>query len=667
MNDMEDQEHKEEGSDRTTEILIWIRNAVISSVILFASFKYIAYATLRYGYTSYGTAAAITQVCLVWAIVFAALVLLSKRLPRILQIARYDLLYVFIFLLLSGPMLMAGIYFFRNITTIYQRRDDPRAQKILEQKLPRLVPDRDEAIQDFHRGSADGSIQWKPWITSESGMSTFLVWGVYVFFFLCICFSLVFLFSRRWLEDEQLAFPLAGMSRLFIEGQRQPDALGGGRVPLLRSHAFWIGFSLTLIFQMSTYLSPGLEARLGAFSIQDTVPLLGKLDYQSRQFWYRPVYLAMFFMCPRHILGSAIISHAALIIFTIIGVQFGYHGYTGSELWGAPPFPFKQDQLLGASIALAILMFWSSRKYLKEQLLEIGRMFSLTGKAENVKKTKPIAMFIFILSTAGFITWSLVVGFSLSTTIMFTFCILLATIVNTRGRAETGVPMITVFSDYNPIMLIPALGTKLVGLKAIAATALHGWLLWNNAILHVTPSIMDSMKLGQMMRRSYRWILGIAVFAVFAGIMLGFYITLESAYDLGANHWGFGYGHSWFITGAAVSLMNKETGFNWTHGSYVMGGVGVVIGLWMLRAMFPGFWIHPLGYMLSLHGGLHHFSLSLILAYLFKSLSIHYGGVRSYVKLVPFFVGLLCGQIGGGALVGLLNILRDTNVYVPMF
>jgi hypothetical protein len=114
-------------------------------------------------------------------------------------------------------------------------------------------------------------------------------------------------------------------------------------------------------------------------------------------------------------------------------------------------------------------------------------------------------------------------------------------------------------------------------------------------------------------------------------------------------------------------MMKEDVPFSGVHGAFALIGGCVVSVLWFLRSTFPGFGLHPMGYLLSLHAGFHHFSLSLIVAYVVKTLSIHYGGMKTYVALVPFFIGLMCGQIMGGALAGFFNFIFDTKVYVPMF
>jgi hypothetical protein len=227
-------------------------------------------------------------------------------------------------------------------------------------------------------------------------------------------------------------------------------------------------------------------------------------------------------------------------------------------------------------------------------------------------------------------------------------------------------PSCIVFANFSPFMFIPILGTKIVGATAVIGTALYGW-LFSSTMLHVTPNLMDSMKMGQSMRRTYLWVFGVTAAAAAAGLLIGGYVAIGSAYDLGISHWQYRWGSGAFEASIAYDLTQKPVGFNGVHAAYAVGGGAVASLLWFLRSTFPGFGLHPMGYLLCLSPELHHFQFALYLAFLLKALSLHYGGMKTYLALVPLMLGLAFGQILGGALGGLLNIIFGTNVYLPVF
>jgi len=644
------------------EIGRWLRNLLLSSAALWIGYQYFQFAAIETARADYGSGAAITPICLFWVLLATLARPLTRRCPPWLRIETQDVLFIFLFLLISGPLLLSVVTFVKGATAIYYEGSRNEMTKtLLDVGLPRLVPS-DEAILSMYRGSPDRAIDWKAWITASGAwVSPALAWGIYVLFFLGMCFGWTLVFSKRWLDDEQLAFPMARVGELLVDGYKTPTS--PTRLPLFATGFFGIGLAATFLFQIATYLSPGLEHRLGSFYIPDTTPLFGVLDYASRQFWWRPVFLGMLILCPRQILGSALFFNVALAFFTIIGANLGYKGYTGSDLPGATVFPFKQDQLIGGAIALTLIMLWLARHDLAAQARALGSFLGRRRDGPGAGRS-PGGLILLTVSMAGFVLWSLSIGFAMRTVLFFLFCLSLGAVVNTRGRAESGMPLIVVFSSFNPLTLVSILGTQLLGVTTLAASALHGWLFWNN-VGQITPSLMDAMKLSRIMRRPIRWAIGVAGAAVIAGLALAVITVFSSMYTHGIQHWAYKWGSGTPELHQAFQWMKRQTGVSGVHSLYAVAGGVIVTFLWLGRTWFPGFALHPMGYLLSLHSGLHHFSLSLIIAYVVNTLLIHYGGMKAYVRVVPLFTGLLCGQILGALVGGLLNVLMGTSVYIP--
>ncbi len=639
-----------------------LRNLLLGTGILYLGFRYYFFAAIETARADYGSGAALTPIALVGVLGAAALCRWTRRLPALLRIEPRDIAFLFIFLLIGGPLLLGVVTFVKGTTHAYYLGNrNEAAQTLMSVGLPRLAPS-DEALETIYRGHPDGRIQWQDWFQRSPGarVSPALGWGLYLFFFLALCVGLALVFAPRWVREEQLAFPMTRVGELLANGYRSP--VTGERLALFNAPPFWFGLFGTLAFQLATYWSPGLEHRVGSFAVPAAHPLLGALDYASRQFWWRPVFLGLLILCPRPILGSALIFHLALVFLTLGGSALGYHGFTGSDLPGATVFPFKQDQLIGGAMALCLLMIWRARGDLAAQAHSLRRWFR--GDSQPKGAPSPVGLMLVLFSLAGFVAWTLFLGFAPRTIFFFLLCLVLGVIVNSRGRAESGMPLIIVFSSFNPLTLVSILGTRLLGAATLAASALHGWLFWNN-VAQVTPSLFDALKLGDTMRRSFRWSCGIAVAAVAIGLMLGVAIVFRGVYATGVDQWDYRWGSGSYEMSQAYQLLKRESGFNGLHAAYAIGGGLLVLLLGGLRALYPGFMLHPMGYLLSLHSGLHHFSLALILAYVVKSLCLHYGGMKGYLAVVPLFIGLLCGQILGALAGGVLNLALGTSVYIP--
>ena len=82
-----------------------------------------------------------------------------------------------------------------------------------------------------------------------------------------------------------------------------------------------------------------------------------------------------------------------------------------------------------------------------------------------------------------------------------------------------------------------------------------------------------------------------------------------------------------------------------------------------LRVRF--FWLplHPLGYAMAGNGEIGDLWAPLLICLLLKWLILKYGGIRSYRRAVPFFLGLILGDYLMGIAWSLLSIALNMNMY----
>ena len=92
----------------------------------------------------------------------------------------------------------------------------------------------------------------------------------------------------------------------------------------------------------------------------------------------------------------------------------------------------------------------------------------------------------------------------------------------------------------------------------------------------------------------------------------------------------------------ARNINNPEPVHLW-HLSF--GGIGVVLMalLTYIKGRSVGFPIHPIGMTLGLTWPISEIWFSVFIAWIFKALILKYGGARLYLKLRPFFLGMVLG------------------------
>jgi hypothetical protein len=91
--------------------------------------------------------------------------------------------------------------------------------------------------------------------------------------------------------------------------------------------------------------------------------------------------------------------------------------------------------------------------------------------------------------------------------------------------------------------------------------------------------------------------------------------------------------------------MSTPTNTDW-RGLTAMGtGAVVVMALAALRARFLWWPLHPIGYMAANSWGMHWNWGSFTVGWLIKVLLLRYGGLRAFRGAVPFFIGLVVGDM----------------------
>ena len=92
-------------------------------------------------------------------------------------------------------------------------------------------------------------------------------------------------------------------------------------------------------------------------------------------------------------------------------------------------------------------------------------------------------------------------------------------------------------------------------------------------------------------------------------------------------------------------------------------GFATTLLLFTLRLRYFGFPFHPIGYAISTSWAIHLVWLPLFIGWLFKGLTMHYGGLKWYRQFVPFFLGLILGDCVMGSVWALLGSVLNVRTY----
>jgi hypothetical protein len=100
----------------------------------------------------------------------------------------------------------------------------------------------------------------------------------------------------------------------------------------------------------------------------------------------------------------------------------------------------------------------------------------------------------------------------------------------------------------------------------------------------------------------------------------------------------------------------------------ILGGFSFSIFLFLMRTRFVWWPFHPVGYVIGINGGsLDHFWFAMILSSTVKFIALKFGGARAYRRLLPFFLGLVLGDITLACFWSISSLIVERPLYVVWF
>jgi hypothetical protein len=76
----------------------------------------------------------------------------------------------------------------------------------------------------------------------------------------------------------------------------------------------------------------------------------------------------------------------------------------------------------------------------------------------------------------------------------------------------------------------------------------------------------------------------------------------------------------------------------------LLGGA-LALGMLWARSFLPGFPLHPIGFLMCDSYAAHQVWFSIFLGWLCKVLITRFGGVETYRKAIPIFLGVVLGDV----------------------
>ena len=519
----------------------------------------------------------------------------------------------------------------------------------------------DDYYQKLHPGDP---VPWAAWLVPVLNWG--LLSGLVLFAFLCLTAIL----RKQWVDSEKLAFPMAQLP-LEIGGDQDKPAF-------FRNRVMWMGAGLPILI----YAVKGLHL------IQPTIPDV-TIQWNLTDYVTTPPYnqaasnvyfilsfaaIGFFFLLPTDVLFSIWFFFLLSRVEQLLMISFN-QPTPGMPAYPPPLFIGYQD--VGAYLVLSGYFFYIARPHLRRVwAAALGR-----EKADDADELLPyrVAVWGLIGSIAASSLWLWFNGMSLWLALFeLVVCIFVIALVMARSTAEAG--MLMTETTFRPVDLI----RMFVPIHALGASNLSQLALFDNLFLRdqrglLLTGMLDSARMTdgtRVRRRAFAGALALGIVIAFAvAVPLNVYLP----YHLGASghmdFWmeqgspglTFGDYQQYFRAGTPL-----PTGSAWQMPTFFGVGVVMTVFLTLMRAAFFWWPLHPLGYALSGSWSTIEFWFPCLLAWLFKSLILRYGGMGSYTKARPYFLGLILGEFGIAVFFVLVNAVSaavspDHKIPAPAF
>lgn len=486
-----------------------------------------------------------------------------------------------------------------------------------------------DAIRALYRGGS--GVPWQAWIVPIG------FWSTYLLLTSAIWICLAGILRRIWIDQERLTFPIAAM----------PLEVMSPKENIFRKPLFWIGLGIPVALQSLLVFNnwwPSIPAvQLKAFYLPVfTSPPWNAMPNIGIGFY--PMAIGLAYFVPSDVSLSCWVFAVAMRLVYVGAAVFGVEAADTA----ASRFPFKEEQASGAWLALAGIVIWGARHHWRTVIATVS-----AREREAVQRMAIVAIGCSLACVGMMASVGIPV---LAAAIVFAVYLAYA-LTGARVRAEAGAMW-----TFSPVGWFPhktmtsILGANGLNDQALMAGSHFNMIHWDMRAQSL-PYVMEGLDIAE--RSGIRWRTVLALVAVFTitALALGWWCTLSKLYSIGAS------------TARADSYALRKVQISFDEANRVATGAkgwdpqGVAAALfavgftviltWIRRAGIPG--LHPIGYVLCNTLIMGAFIVPFFMAWLAKTVVLRFGGHKSYRTSVPFFVGVILGDVvaqGGWALFG---------------
>jgi hypothetical protein len=481
-----------------------------------------------------------------------------------------------------------------------------------------------------------------PWKTLLDAWTMPLFWWLsFIWTLYFVCFCIVVILRKQWVERERLAYPLMEVPQALVADADDSTS----RIPaLLRNKIFWIGASIPLfivfwnIIGFFFHFFPQIEWH-HPIQIAHGFPTINVR-------FYFPVVGFMYF-ANLNVTFSIWLFYVLLLLEEGLFNRFGI-GVTEADtfVWGLPSTSW---QCWGAFVVLVLWGLWMARDHIKDVFRKAWNPDLPIDDSRELMSYRG-AVCGMLIGIAYMLAWLHRAGMEPTVAIFFLGGVLIAYLGITRLVVQAGVFYMTT-PIVSQAMTMMTFGTGAISHSGLAALGLCYSFFGDVQSIFMT-SAAHATRMHEVMRMSRRGLCLAIALALLVGFIATIVYVISMAYEQGASNF-----NSWFFrvsSGAGVrsfdDVMAKiKTPADFHEQKLSFFGIGAVAMalLTFMQYRFPWWPIHPVGLAISAIWMVRNQAPAIFVAWAAKSLIMRFGGIELYRKAAPFFIGLILGHFFG--------------------
>lgn len=461
------------------------------------------------------------------------------------------------------------------------------------------------------------------------------------------------LMRGAWCERERLTFPLIQLPVAMAE-----DGGGGG---MWKSRYMWIALGIMFAIDMMNgfnYLYPNLPM----LPVKDWIlidklfkdpPLSNIGDFRISIY---PFMAAIGLFMPSDMLLSFVVFFLLRKVTHVVLAANGIPQSTFSGTGISPGPPYFDEQTWGAVIAMFLGALWASKEYLREVWEEIK-----SGKVTEAGALSHRAAFGGLITCVAIVVaYGMFGGLPPLYTLAYVGLFLIFSIVLTRIRAQLGPPTHEFAFFGSSAIMHRFLGTRWI--SDSQANYIGQVFVFMNRIYrnHPMPYQLEAMKMAGMERVSQKKMFGMITLATVLGLFLAYIALQINVARTGSFGWNSAPNY-------VNTIINNRKGPDTIGILMTLVGFTLVMVMDALRFRFPGFPLHPAGYILSMNYGVDYYWFGLLVALFVKNFVQRYYGLRGYDKLRQVALGILVGEYAAETIWMIVALITHQSTYTISF